>query len=288
MPHLLFYGPPGTGKTSTILACARKINGPRAKNMVLELNASDDRGIGVVRDQIKSFAESRQLFSKGFKLVILDEADAMTNTAQFALRRVIEQYAKTTRFCLICNYINKIIPALQSRCTRFRFGPLAKPQVEERLREVAATEGVQLRPDGLKAIIKLAAGDMRKCLNVMQSAHLAYPQVDEETVYACTGNPMPRDIKRILDLLLNHGFREAFGEISDMQRDKGLSLVDIVTYVHERVLRVSLPDPVLAYVLDKLSDLEYRLTAGVSETLQLGALVAIFQEARHMTVEASS
>ena len=113
----MFYGPPGTGKTSTILACARKLYGKNFKAMVLELNASDDRGIAVVRNQITSFAGTRKLFDSGVKLIILDEADALTKDAQAALRRVIEKFSKTTRFCLICNYVSKIIPAIQSRCT---------------------------------------------------------------------------------------------------------------------------------------------------------------------------
>jgi replication factor C subunit 3/5 len=128
LPHLLLYGPAGTGKTTTILAAARRMYGEQYKGMTLELNASDDRGIGVVRDQIKEFAGTKKLFAKGTKLIILDEADNMTNDAQFALRRVIEKYASNARFCLICNYVSKIIPALQSRCTRFRFQPLSKPQ----------------------------------------------------------------------------------------------------------------------------------------------------------------
>ncbi|KAK8791861.1 hypothetical protein WA158_005238 [Blastocystis sp. Blastoise] len=117
LPHLLFHGPPGTGKTTTILACARKMYGSNYKSMTLELNASDDRGIDVVRDQIKNFAGTQKLFSSGVKLIILDEADNMTNVAQFALRRIIEKYSQNTRFCLICNYVSNIIPALQSRCT---------------------------------------------------------------------------------------------------------------------------------------------------------------------------
>jgi replication factor C subunit 3/5 len=140
LPNLLLYGPPGTGKTSTILACARKLNGPRFSSMVLELNASDERGIDVVREQIKDFASTRQIFSGGFKLVILDEADMMTKDAQFALRRVMEKYAKNTRFCLICNYVGKIIPALQSRCTRFRFSPLQPEHLKAKLRDIAASE----------------------------------------------------------------------------------------------------------------------------------------------------
>ena len=133
LPHLLFYGPPGTGKTSTILAVARRIYGPSFRKQILELNASDERGIDVVRAQIKQFAETRTLFSSGFKLVILDEADAMTTAAQAALRRVIEQYTRNVRFCIVCNYVNKIIPAIQSRCTRFRFQPLPIPEVEKRV-----------------------------------------------------------------------------------------------------------------------------------------------------------
>ena len=131
LPHLLLYGPPGTGKTSTILACARQLyKGKEFNSMVLELNASDDRGIGVVRNQIMNFASTRTIFSKGFKLIILDEADAMTKDAQNALRRVMEKFTENVRFCLICNYLTKIIPAIQSRCTRFRFGPLTTTQMK--------------------------------------------------------------------------------------------------------------------------------------------------------------
>merc|ERR1712106_421120 len=144
LPHLLFYGPPGTGKTSTILACAKEIYPPKLFNsMVLELNASDDRGIGIVRGQVLNFASTRTIFNKGYKLIILDEADAMTNDAQNALRRIIEKYTENTRFCIICNYLSKIIPALQSRCTRFRFGPLKQDQMVSRLEYVIAQESVK-------------------------------------------------------------------------------------------------------------------------------------------------
>ncbi|CAI8055030.1 Replication factor C subunit 5 [Geodia barretti] len=169
LPHLLFYGPPGTGKTSTILACARTLYAPREFNsMVLELNASDDRGIGIVRGAILSFASTRTIFKSGFKLIILDEADAMTNDAQNALRRVIEKFTENVRFCLICNYLSKIIPALQSRCTRFRFGPLEPKQMELRLQHVIKEEGVSVQPDGVESLITLSGGDMRRALNVLQ------------------------------------------------------------------------------------------------------------------------
>ena len=155
LPHLLLYGPPGTGKTSTIVAAAKRMYGAKAySSMALELNASDARGIDVVRNEIKEFAGTRQLFNKGVKLVILDEADAMTNDAQFALRRVIEKYTRNARFCLICNYASKIIPALQSRCTRFRFAPLGPEQCLERVRVVADTEQVKYVESGLQACVR--------------------------------------------------------------------------------------------------------------------------------------
>ena len=132
------------------------------------MNASDDRGIEVVRQQIKSFAESKTLFSKGFKLIVLDEADNMTQAAQSALRRVIEKYTKNVRFCIICNYVSKIIPAIQSRCTRFRFSPLQADQVEKRLDTIIQNEGIQVTQDGKDALIRLSQGDMRRALNVLQ------------------------------------------------------------------------------------------------------------------------
>lgn len=141
LPHLLLYGPPGTGKTSTILACARKLyTSAQFNSMVLEMNASDDRGIGIVRGQILSFASTGTMYRSGFKLIILDEADAMTNDAQNALRRIIEKYTDNVRFCIICNYLGKIIPALQSRCTKFRFGPLSANQIVPRLDDIIKEE----------------------------------------------------------------------------------------------------------------------------------------------------
>lgn len=278
LPHLLFYGPPGTGKTSTILAVARKLNGPRFQSMVLELNASDDRGIDVVRDQIRDFASSRQLFSGGIKLIILDEADAMTRTAQFALRRVIEKYTKNARFCILANYVNKIIPALQSRCTKFRFGPLGAEQVKGRLEMIVEKEGVNITPDGLEAIMRLAAGDMRKSLNVLQACHLAYPKVDEEAVYACTGNPLPADMKSVLNILHNEPLKKAFDAIHSLQVEKGLSLIDILTFLHELVLKINYPPPALNFLLAELSSVEHRLSLGANEHVQLAAVVGVFKQ----------
>lgn len=180
LPHLLFYGPPGTGKTSTILALARRIYGAKnMRQMVLELNASDDRGIEVVREQIKTFASTKQIFSMGsaaaapgaYKLTILDEADAMTSTAQMALRRVMEKYTANTRFCVIANYTHKLSPALLSRCTRFRFSPLKERDIRVLVDKVIVEENVQINAEATDALVRLSKGDMRRALNVLQACH---------------------------------------------------------------------------------------------------------------------
>lgn len=222
----------------------------------MQLNASDDRGIDVVREQIKSFAGTRKLFSTGVKLVVLDEADAMTSDAQFALRRggygvahhiglipgvslslhywhhrdrlaspalrpslhprcfpaVIEKYARNTRFCLICNYVSKIIPALQSRCTRFRFAPLESSAIRSRLSYIVDKEGLtaRLSPEGEKAVLQLGGGDMRKVLNILQSAASGYDTLDEDAVYAVTGNPRPQEIKETVAVLLRGTFQDGY------------------------------------------------------------------------------
>lgn len=283
LPHLLFYGPPGTGKTSTILACAKEIYKPKEfTSMVLELNASDDRGINVVRGQILNFASTRTIFNSGFKMVILDEADAMTNDAQNALRRIIEKFTDNVRFCLICNYLSKIIPALQSRCTRFRFGPLNAIQIMPRLKYVANQEDVKITEDGEKALITLAQGDMRKVLNILQSCSMAFDIVNEDNVYTCVGHPLKSDISNMVNWMLNESFTIAYKNIQELKTLKGLSLQDIVSEIHLFVHRLDLPQNIRIHLIIKLADIEQRLLIGDSEKIQLGALVATFQVARDM------
>ncbi|KAF5735496.1 replication factor C subunit 3-like [Tripterygium wilfordii] len=290
LPHLLLYGPPGTGKTSTILAVARKLYGPQYHNMILEMNASDDRGIDVVRQQIQDFA-STQSFSFGVKasvkLVLLDESDAMTKDAQFALRRVIEKYTKNTRFALICNHVNKIIPALQSRCTRFRFAPLDPIHVTERLKHVIAEERLDVSESGLAAVVRLSNGDMRKALNILQSTHMASQQITEEAVYLCTGNPLPKDIEQISYWLLNESFSEIFKRTSEIKARKGLALVDIVREVTMFVFKIKMPSNVRVQLINDLADIEYRLSFGCNDKLQLGSLIATFTRARSALVAAA-
>ncbi|OAX37947.1 P-loop containing nucleoside triphosphate hydrolase protein [Rhizopogon vinicolor AM-OR11-026] len=285
LPHLLFYGPPGTGKTSTILAVARRIYGAEYKKQILELNASDDRGIDVVREQIKQFAETRTLFAKGFKLIILDEADMMTQQAQAALRRVIEQYTKNVRFCIICNYVNKIAPAIQSRCTRFRFSPLPIVEVEKRVNDVVAAENVNLTEDGKKALLKLSKGDMRRALNVLQACHAAYTSIGETEIYNCTGNPHPSDIETIVNSMLSDEFTTSYQMISAMKTERGLALQDLISGTYEYVETIEFKPQARVYLLDFLSTTEHRLSAGGSEKMQLSALLGAFKNAVELSAK---
>ena len=283
LPHLLFYGPPGTGKTSTIMALARRLYGKQFKNHVLELNASDDRGIDVVRGQIKSFASTRNVFSTQqdtFKLIVLDEADAMTQAAQAALRRVIEQYTKNVRFCLICNYVNKIIPAIQSRCTRFRFSPLDTAQVARRVDYVIDAEHCEVEPAARDAILTLAKGDMRRALNILQACHAAGGVIDEDAVYNCTGHPHPRDIETAFQAMLQQEFTTAYqstcpahAAIQTLKVERGTALADLLNGMHDLVLHLELPPPARAFLLDQMAQIEYRLSTSASERIQLAALL---------------
>lgn len=284
LPHLLFHGPPGTGKTSTILACARKLYPPQQfGQMVLELNASDDRGIDIVRGQILNFASSRAMYSNAkFKLVILDEADQMTNDAQSALRRIIEKYADNTRFCLITNYMNKIIPAIQSRCTRFRFGPLSEEQIIPRMRMIIENEKVNITEDGIKAIYDLSEGDMRRVVNLLQSNAMSFSKetIDESKVYQCCGYPLRSDIQQIIELLLNSNVKTAYEKIADIKLSKGLALQDIITQLSLTFGQMTFPQSIKMDIYIKMANIEYWLNNGGSEKIYLSALIGAFQDAR--------
>jgi replication factor C subunit 3/5 len=294
LPHLLFYGPPGTGKTSTILAMAKHIYGPKILDaMTLELNASDDRGISIVRNEIQEFASTRTMVSNKFKLIILDECDAMTKDAQMALRRVMERYVKNARFCLICNYVSKIIPALQSRCTRFRFMPLPMEFVKQRIEYVCENENIEykgpVQQEGVNSVIKLGSGDMRRTLNLLQSVAMGHEgALTEKNVYATAGKPMPADVEEIVQSLLNDDLRQAYERIKGLMVKKGIALVDVLYELHELVFRVGMGSSGRIELVQVMSEVEWNLLSGSSrEDLQLGALVGGFVRAReHMVKEA--
>ncbi|PVV04196.1 hypothetical protein BB560_001312 [Smittium megazygosporum] len=298
LPHLLFYGPPGTGKTSTILALAAQLYGKKYRNMVLELNASDDRGIDVVRDQIKNFAMTMSVFGSAFsakndsnttaakyKLIILDEADSMTQAAQAALRRIIEKYTKNVRFCIICNYASKIIPAIQSRCTKFRFTPLSIDQISDRVEYIIKTENVSISPDAVRGILEIAKGDMRRVLNVLQSCYLAYDNIDLDAVYDVTGQPKPSDLKLVFNSLLNDQFDSCYQYISNLKLVKGIALTDIITNLLPLITDCKLPGDSIIYLINSLASIEYRLANSSTDDIQLTAMIGYFKLAVEMAAQ---
>ncbi|KAM4059139.1 ATPase family associated with various cellular activities (AAA) domain-containing protein [Hirsutella rhossiliensis] len=306
LPHLLLYGPPGTGKTSTILALARRIYGAsNLRQMVLELNASDDRGIDVVREQIKTFASTKQIFAMGasakaghpmaaFKLIILDEADAMTNTAQMALRRIMEKYTVNTRFCIIANYSHKLSPALLSRCTRFRFSPLKEGDIRTLVEKVVEEENVKIGAEAVDALIKLSKGDMRRALNVLQACHASStplrpkgaPKIPEseirremittETIYNCIAAPPPDAIKEIMATLLKTSdVTSCLTTVNALKVTRGLALADIITSLADELAKLEVKPEVMISWLAGLAEIEHRVASGGSEAVQTGAVVGV-------------
>ncbi|KAE8137691.1 P-loop containing nucleoside triphosphate hydrolase protein [Aspergillus pseudotamarii] len=306
LPHLLLYGPPGTGKTSTILALARRIYGSKnMRQMVLELNASDDRGIDVVREQIKTFASTKQIFSMApqptsggsslasYKLIILDEADAMTATAQMALRRIMEKYTANTRFCIIANYTHKLSPALLSRCTRFRFSPLKEQDIRSLVDLVIEKEQVNIQPEAVDSLVKLSKGDMRRALNVLQACHASsiplpvknapkdQPRPEPElitngTIYECIAAPHPADIQEIMTTLLaTSDVTSCLNTVNTLKSNKGLALADILAALGEQLQQLEVPAQTRITWLEGLAEIEFRLAGGGSEAIQTGGLVGV-------------
>lgn len=287
IPHLLFYGPPGTGKTSTIVAVAREIFGDNYRSKILELNASDDRGIDVVREQIKTFASTRQMFTHNaspsgidsqFKLVVLDEADAMTNVAQNALRRIIEKYSAHTRFCILANYTHKLNPALISRCTRFRFTPVSDEAVREFIQHIVDNEKLDISSEAVDALVKLSQGDMRRNINVLQAcAARAEGKIEASDIYACVGSPDPRDIETIVHSMLHDQWPMCIELVNKLKRERGLALADVLTQAGDVFIDIELDSKARAKVLSGLADVEYRLSSGGSEKLQTSAMIGVVQ-----------
>ncbi|TGZ83028.1 P-loop containing nucleoside triphosphate hydrolase protein [Ascodesmis nigricans] len=300
LPHLLFYGPPGTGKTSTILALARKIYGAQnLRQQVLELNASDDRGIEVVREQIKTFASTRQIFGgvagKGdglgsFKLIILDEADAMTSTAQNALRRIMEKYTANTRFCIIANYTHKLNPALLSRCTRFRFSPLPITALRKRVDHVIEAEGIKITDSARESLLTLSRGDMRRSLNVLQACFASstpldasgrptptqpHEEITDEHIYDCIAAPHPSDIQQIMNTLLKQDVTTSLRTIHEIKTNKGLALADILASLSEELCSLEVPKQTMVVWLEGLAEIEWRVGSGGSEGVQTGGMAGV-------------
>ena len=272
VPHLLFSGPAGVGKTTASTAIAREIYGEDWRGNFLELNASDQRGIDVVRDRIKGFARSS--FGGDFRIVFLDEADSLTDDAQSALRRTMEQFSDNTRFILSCNYSSKIIDPIQSRCAVFRFSPLSDEAVAAQTREIATTEGIEVTQEGVDALVYAADGDMRRAINSLQAAATTGGVVDEEAVYAITATARPEEIRSMVTDALNGDFTKARATLETLLTDTGMAGGDVIDQLHRSVWEFDLHEREAVRLMERVGEADYRIAEGANEQVQLEALLA--------------
>ncbi len=276
MPNLLFAGPPGTGKTTAAIALAREIFGDTFEQNFLELNASDERGIQVVRETIKEFARTLPFGGAKFKIIFLDEADALTADAQHALRRTMEKYAATSRFILSCNYSSKIIEPIQSRCALFRFKPLSEEQIKQRLLYIAKNEHLQIDEKALDAIIYVSEGDMRRAINILQSSAALSNKIDEKLIYQVASRARPEEIRKMMKLALEGKFLEAREILNNVMIEYGMSGEDVVKQMHREVFSLDIPDKTKVALVDLIGEYEFRLVEGANERIQMEALLAQF------------
>jgi len=278
VPHCIFAGPPGTGKTTAALCLARDLYGQAYREHLMELNASDERGINVVRETVKTFARIRTLGEIPFKILILDEADNMTRDAQQALRRTMERYAATCRFILIANYSGKIIEPIQSRCAPFRYRYLSRDDQDEYLRRIAEKEGINLLKDGLDAVYDASGGDLRKATNLLQAAASLEKPVDSDLVFSVVGHANPADVHEMMELAMKGEFIEARKRLREMITKYGVAGTDIVKQIHLELFRLNIPENMKVKAADAVGEVDFRLSEGASEEVQLSALLAKLAE----------
>ena len=281
LPHLLLYGKPGTGKTSTIMSLVNKLYGDSKTFMLLTLDASDDRGINSVREEIKGFAEKKTLNDKGIKLIILDEADSMTFDAQFALRRIIEKYSDNTRFCLICNYNNKIIPALRVRCLNLKFNSINENSMKSKLNFIIKEEKVKIKPDALNVIINYSNGDFRKVINFLQNVSLQNKIITKSICMENIGLPSNTVLNKFFNHLIDNtkDYNYLLNYISKNLENKGFSLNYILKelnlFLQNNIDKIN--EHNLTNYFINLSNLEAFLLKSTFEDIYYNGLVSIFK-----------
>jgi replication factor C small subunit len=276
MPHLLFSGPAGVGKTASAIAIAREMYGENWRDSILELNASDERGIDVIRNKVKDFARSKAIEDIPFKIIYLDESDALTKEAQQALRRTMENYASTTRFILSCNYSSKIISPIQSRCAVFRFKPLPEDVLKEIVKKIAEKEELKITDEALNYIYIASEGDCRKAENIMQAVSAITKDIDEKAVERVVSFAEPQEIKEVVNLALNGNFEQAKTKLSSVIINHGLSGLDAVIQIQKQIMNFDLEDNIKTNLIKLCGEYEFRLVEGSNEFVQLNALLAEF------------
>jgi len=274
MPHLMFAGPAGVGKTSLSLVIAKQFFGENWRQNFLELNASDERGIDIVRNKVKDFARTRALGDVPFKIIYLDECDALTREAQQALRRTMENYAQTTRFILACNYSSKIVDPIQSRCAVFRFKPLKKKDVIEIIDKIAVEEGLKVDDKAKDALYQISEGDCRRLENILQSSAALSKEITEELVFSLASVAKPKELKEVLELALENKFIDARNKLLDVMLNYGLSGLDIVKQIQKEVWNLEVEGKKKVALIDKCGEIEFRMVEGADEFIQLEALLS--------------
>lgn len=275
MPHLLFAGPAGVGKTTLSLVIAHELFGQEWRNNFLELNASDERGIDVVRVKVKDFARTKGLGDVPFKIIYLDECDALTREAQQALRRTMENYTHTTRFILSCNYSSKIIDPIQSRCAIFRFKPLSAASLRSIVEHIAASEGFSISEDGIAAAIEVSEGDVRRLENILQAAASNSDKVTEEVIFSVASYAKPKEVAEMLAAAVAGKFHDAKSLLLKIMLDYGLSGLDVIKQIQQEAWSVaSLSDREKLELVKRCGEAEFRMVEGSDEVIQLEALLA--------------
>ncbi|MFH0701083.1 MAG: replication factor C small subunit [Candidatus Woesearchaeota archaeon] len=274
MPHLLFSGPAGVGKTTLSLVIAKQLYGESWRENTLELNASDERGIDVVRVKVKDFARTKSIGNVPFKLIYLDESDALTKEAQQALRRTMENYTQTCRFILSCNYSSKIIDPIQSRCAIFRFKPLSEEEINQVIDKVAKQEGLKLSAEAKKALFDICEGDCRRLENIMQSCAVLNKNINPELVYSMASVAKPKEVKEVLSVAAKGNFIEARKKLLSLMLDYGLSGIDVIKQIQKEIWNLEIPDRQKVELIDKCGETEFRMTEGSDEYLQIESFLA--------------
>ena len=277
VPHLIFAGNAGTGKTTSAIALAKEIFGKDIwKQNFHELNASDERGIGIIRGKIKDFARTAPLGKTTFKIIFLDEADSLTSDAQAALRRTIEKYTHNCRFILSVNYSSKIIEPIQSRCAMFRFKPIKEEDVKKYIENIAKKEKLDITDDGYEALLFISKGDMRKAINVLQVGASLNKKITAELLYETSSTARPEDIKAMINVALNGNFMTARNQLYDLLIKYGLSGEDIIKQMHRVIFDLTIPDANKVALIEKTGETEFRLVEGSNPHIQLESLLAQF------------